>query len=133
MDRRAFALDVGIAQAGSLAFNYRRQGVDARLVMMYPEAQESYVHLQGGWELDESCPEAAARETVEEAGVRGTLEVSLQHCMQTLCMAHSFSFNMSTIGQAITGATKSIAKQSLLLRISGTLGLTEESASVAHL
>ena len=31
---------------------------------------------QGGWEADETVEAAAARETVEEAGVRGVLEVS---------------------------------------------------------
>ena len=31
---------------------------------------------QGGWETDEDVESAAARETVEEAGVRGRLEVS---------------------------------------------------------
>ncbi len=31
--------------------------------------------LQGGWETDEDVESAAARETVEEAGVRGRLEV----------------------------------------------------------
>jgi ADP-ribose pyrophosphatase YjhB (NUDIX family) len=31
---------------------------------------------QGGWEDDESLEAAARRETVEEAGVRGSIEVS---------------------------------------------------------
>lgn len=31
---------------------------------------------QGGWELDESVEEAASRESLEEAGVRGNVEVS---------------------------------------------------------
>lgn len=31
--------------------------------------------MQGGWEADETVEAAAARETVEEAGVRGVLEV----------------------------------------------------------
>lgn len=31
--------------------------------------------MQGGWEDDESVESAAKRETVEEAGVRGKLEV----------------------------------------------------------
>jgi len=31
---------------------------------------------QGGWELDESKKEAALRETIEEAGVRGSVGVS---------------------------------------------------------
>jgi 8-oxo-dGTP pyrophosphatase MutT (NUDIX family) len=35
-------------------------------------------HLQGGWEEDESVTDAARRETVEEAGVRGVLEVGGQ-------------------------------------------------------
>lgn len=33
--------------------------------------------VQGGWETDEELREAAMRETVEEAGVRGELEVRL--------------------------------------------------------
>lgn len=33
--------------------------------------------LQGGWEADETVEAAAARETVEEAGVRGVIEVIL--------------------------------------------------------
>lgn len=32
--------------------------------------------LQGGWEIDESIKEAASRESVEEAGVTGVVEVS---------------------------------------------------------
>lgn len=33
--------------------------------------------LQGGWEIDESMEQAALRETVEEAGVVGKIEVSI--------------------------------------------------------
>ena len=32
---------------------------------------------QGGWELDESVEEAASRESLEEAGVVGNVEVSI--------------------------------------------------------
>lgn len=32
---------------------------------------------KGGWEIDESMEEAALRETIEEAGVTGTLEETL--------------------------------------------------------
>lgn len=42
--------------------------------------------VQGGWEADETVEAAAARETVEEAGVRGVLEVCAIACW------HSFSF-----------------------------------------
>ncbi|GAU22415.1 hypothetical protein TSUD_123020 [Trifolium subterraneum] len=33
---------------------------------------------KGGWELDESQKEAALRETIEEAGVRGIVEMSIK-------------------------------------------------------
>jgi hypothetical protein len=35
------------------------------------------LQLQGGWELDESKEDAAMRETLEEAGVTGKVEVSI--------------------------------------------------------
>jgi len=35
--------------------------------------------LQGGWENDETVEEAAAREAIEEAGVRGDLVVRYQN------------------------------------------------------
>jgi 8-oxo-dGTP pyrophosphatase MutT (NUDIX family) len=34
-----------------------------------------FVLIQGGWELDESLEEAACRESLEEAGVIGIVEV----------------------------------------------------------
>ena len=37
---------------------------------------------QGGWELDESKKEAALRETIEEAGVRGI--VGVRHLLKIL-------------------------------------------------
>ena len=43
--------------------------------------------MQGGWEADETVEAAAARETVEEAGVRGNLEVRLCSCSAMLCLA----------------------------------------------
>lgn len=33
------------------------------------------IYLQGGWESDETVEEAACREALEEAGVRGVLKV----------------------------------------------------------
>jgi diphosphoinositol-polyphosphate diphosphatase len=38
---------------------------------------------QGGWENDETVEEAAAREAIEEAGVRGDLVVRYQKKTQT--------------------------------------------------
>jgi len=40
------------------------------------------VWSQGGWEIDESMEQAALRETVEEAGVIGSVEVSV--CVKAL-------------------------------------------------
>lgn len=40
------------------------------------QATVGYCSPQGGWEDDETVDAAARRETVEEAGVRGELEVS---------------------------------------------------------
>lgn len=40
-----------------------------------PEPLLTCCSMQGGWEKDETVEDAAARETVEEAGVRGRLEV----------------------------------------------------------
>jgi diphosphoinositol-polyphosphate diphosphatase len=36
--------------------------------------------MQGGWEDDETVEAAAQRETVEEAGVRGSIEVCGRLC-----------------------------------------------------
>lgn len=41
------------------------------------------MRMQGGWETDETVEAAAKRETIEEAGVRGALEVhSFTSCCQ---------------------------------------------------
>lgn len=37
------------------------------------------MYLQGGWEIDESMEEAASRETLEEAGVVGKIEVKFEN------------------------------------------------------
>ncbi len=42
---------------------------------LYYPARNRWRYVQGGWEADETVEAAAARETVEEAGVRGALEV----------------------------------------------------------
>lgn len=49
-------------------------GMTADIVLLPPFA--CCFCLQGGWEDDESLEAAARRETVEEAGVRGSIEVS---------------------------------------------------------
>jgi hypothetical protein len=41
----------------------------------FPPCKAQYLRVQGGWETDETVEDAAARETLEEAGVRGIIEV----------------------------------------------------------
>jgi len=54
--------------------------------------------LQGGWENDETVEEAAAREAIEEAGVRGDLVVRFQnthtHKKKKLTFIIAFVLNM---------------------------------------
>jgi diphosphoinositol-polyphosphate diphosphatase len=52
-----------------------KQGPDAaRVLLVSSSGGRGWVFPKGGWELDETVKEAARRETVEEAGVRGDLE-----------------------------------------------------------
>ena len=47
---------------------------NVRILLVTSRSGAGLVFPKGGWETDESCEAAAARETVEEAGVRGDLE-----------------------------------------------------------
>lgn len=47
-----------------------------------------YLLQQGGWEIDETAREAACREALEEAGVRGTLNVSIK--IEPCCVIWKF-------------------------------------------
>jgi NADH pyrophosphatase NudC (nudix superfamily) len=49
-----------------------------RLILLYVHVQILLFYcflLQGGWENDETVEQAAAREAIEEAGVRGDIVV----------------------------------------------------------
>ncbi|KAL0055343.1 hypothetical protein WJX82_010837 [Trebouxia sp. C0006] len=48
--------------------------VDVSVLMITSRGRKGLVFPKGGWEADETVEAAAARETVEEAGVRGALE-----------------------------------------------------------
>jgi 8-oxo-dGTP pyrophosphatase MutT (NUDIX family) len=56
-------------------------GPDAvRVLLINASRGEGLVFPKGGWETDETVEAAARRETVEEAGVRGNLEVCPYLC-----------------------------------------------------
>lgn len=70
------------------------------LPLIYIKSLKLHVY-QGGWELDESVEEAASRESLEEAGVLGNVEVgvllpvanylcSFPPCFLTLCAGFMF-------------------------------------------
>ncbi|MCL7032257.1 hypothetical protein MKW94_010107 [Papaver nudicaule] len=51
------------------------------LLMVSSPDREDLVFPKGGWEDDETMCEAACREALEEAGVKGILDVSSSSCL----------------------------------------------------
>jgi len=49
-------------------------GQEMQILLVSSRGGKGYGLPKGGWEVDESMEDAAQRETLEEAGVRGTLE-----------------------------------------------------------
>ncbi|KAJ8762994.1 hypothetical protein K2173_023199 [Erythroxylum novogranatense] len=50
---------------------------ELEVLMISSQKKKGMLFPKGGWELDENIEEAASRETLEEAGVQGTLECQL--------------------------------------------------------
>ncbi|XWS60831.1 hypothetical protein CRYUN_Cryun07bG0071000 [Craigia yunnanensis] len=77
-DNRGFRLVVGC-----IPYRYRKTEeatlIDEVIEVLVISAQNGKGMLfpKGGWEKDESMEEAASRETLEEAGVLGNIEVSI--------------------------------------------------------
>lgn len=65
--------------AGCIPMRFDAEGPDGvRVLLVTRRCGEGFVFPKGGWELDEAtAEEAAKRETVEEAGVRGAIEEPL--------------------------------------------------------
>lgn len=66
--------------AGCLPLRLKPGGTapsDLEILLITSRSGKGYVFPKGGWELDEILEIAARRETVEEAGVRGELEMPL--------------------------------------------------------
>ncbi|XP_006647851.1 nudix hydrolase 21, chloroplastic [Oryza brachyantha] len=56
---------------------YRVRGGEMEVLVITSQKGHGMMFPKGGWELDESMDEAARREALEEAGVRGETEPSL--------------------------------------------------------
>ncbi|KAL5546604.1 hypothetical protein UlMin_006291 [Ulmus minor] len=96
--------------AGCIPFRYRNHAEndndtcekDVEVLMINSTSGPNLVFPKGGWENDETVEEAAAREAVEEAGVRGDLVHFLDYycfksktlqdefCPEGLCKAAMF-------------------------------------------
>ncbi|CAL5229228.1 g12512 [Coccomyxa viridis] len=83
-------------------------GVDGvEVLLVSSRGGKGLVFPKGGWETDEDVESAAARETVEEAGVRGKLEVPMlgkfrymgkpdkQHTAPVKCIIHMFVMHVA--------------------------------------
>ncbi|KAL8172192.1 hypothetical protein V2J09_023996 [Rumex salicifolius] len=99
--------------AGCIPFRYRSSlGDDAssdqivEVLMISSTGGPGLVFPKGGWENDETVEQAAVREALEEAGVRGDLMASLgeydfksktlqgKSCPQGLCKAEMFALHV---------------------------------------
>ena len=59
--------------AGCVPFRRTKDGSVEFLLLSSVKHADTWIFPKGGWEMDESCPEAAERETFEEAGVVGDI------------------------------------------------------------
>jgi len=74
---RCVAGCIPIRYSSSTEHNTPSGAASARVLMITSRNGKGYVFPKGGWEVDESVEVAAQRETVEEAGVRGELELPM--------------------------------------------------------
>ena len=59
--------------AGCLPIRARADGAGVEVLMVTNKHGDGMIFPKGGWENDETAEDAAARESMEEAGVRGDL------------------------------------------------------------
>ncbi|CAL0313765.1 unnamed protein product [Lupinus luteus] len=91
---------------GCIPYRYRRKGnqnKELEVLVISAQKGNGMQFPKGGWEIDESMEQAALRETIEEAGVVGSIEVSIRNrifvsslfaniaaLFLTLCVLHVF-------------------------------------------
>ncbi|PKI77835.1 hypothetical protein CRG98_001799 [Punica granatum] len=70
--------DKGCRQVvGCIPYRYRKGGGELEVLLVSSQKGKAMMFPKGGWEIDESMEEAALRETIEEAGVKGKVEKKL--------------------------------------------------------
>ncbi|KAE8021949.1 hypothetical protein FH972_007796 [Carpinus fangiana] len=62
---------------GCIPYRYSEEARELEVLVISSQKGNRMLFPKGGWEIDESKIEAASRETVEEAGVRGIIELEL--------------------------------------------------------
>ncbi|KOM48761.1 hypothetical protein LR48_Vigan07g246500 [Vigna angularis] len=102
------------------------------VLMVSSPKRDDLVFPKGGWEDDETVTEAACREALEEAGVKGIiihllLSLPLPPFLSLHLHAHSFSpsFFHSSIYCRITKLFSKIARKELILRNEGLMELVD--------
>jgi len=95
--------------AGCIPVRISPDGSHLQVLLITSRGGKGLVFPKGGWEQDEDVQSAAARETVEEAGVRGELEddmigsytfssakaARLHSADQGRCVAHMFAMRVA--------------------------------------
>ncbi|KAJ4766546.1 hypothetical protein LUZ62_031833 [Rhynchospora pubera] len=98
--------------AGCIPFRYKSSDENQKVVevlMISSQSGPGFLFPKGGWENDETVEEAAKREAIEEAGVRGDLEDFLgfyyfksksnqdEFCPEGLCKASVFAMRVNEV------------------------------------
>ncbi|XP_024381617.1 nudix hydrolase 16, mitochondrial-like isoform X5 [Physcomitrium patens] len=95
--------------AGCIPYRYRPtgDGKSMEVLMISSQRGEGLLFPKGGWETDETVEEAACREALEEAGVKGHLQGMLGtwdfkskrqqgvFCPEGLCRAYMFALDVT--------------------------------------
>lgn len=102
--------------AGCIPYRTISEGVDGieasedlQVLMITSQHGEGLIFPKGGWETDETSEEAACREAMEEAGVRGKIQgrigtwtfkskrLRTTECKDGECCAHMFSMAVTEL------------------------------------
>ncbi|KIZ06398.1 hypothetical protein MNEG_1559 [Monoraphidium neglectum] len=101
-DKQRYTEDGARLVAGCIPIRYKGApgcAGDVEVLLITSRGGKGWVFPKGGWEDDESVESAAKRETVEEAGVRGAIEVSLPEA-SVICRHQWMRDALQTLAQS---------------------------------